>query len=175
MIDTQYIDITNISTQDDLYAALVQAIEPILEEEREIREKLEDEFKEFQAPFVQAFNAATVKEQEQAKKRLNPARLTLETSLETIKKKFLAQMEKESKKYDREKARVEKWFKANTVEAEAVFQEAVAERRAEFEADLATLGESANQRIQPINQEYNMLAEEMDRAALLTDAEETID
>jgi hypothetical protein len=163
MIETKYIDITNISTQDDLYAALVKAIEPILEEEREIREKLEDEFKEFQAPFVEAFNAATVKEQEVAKKRLNPAKLTLETSLETIKKKFLAQMEKESKKYDREKARVEKWFKANTVEAEAVFQEAVAERRAEFEANLATLGESANQRIQPINEEYNILAEAMDR------------
>ena len=47
MIETKYIDITNISTQDDLYAALVRAIEPILEEEREIREKLEDEFKEY--------------------------------------------------------------------------------------------------------------------------------
>jgi hypothetical protein len=174
MIDTQYIDITNISTQDDLYAALVQAIEPILEEEREQREQLEEEFKEFQAPFVQAFNAATVHEQEQAKKRLNPARLTLETSLETIKKKFLAQMEKESKKYDREKARVEKWFKANTVEAEAEFQQAVAQRREQFEAHLAALGEQANQRIQPINDEYNQLAEAMDQAALLKHAEATI-
>jgi hypothetical protein len=175
MIETKYIDITNISTQDDLYAALVRAIEPILEEEREQRERLEDEFREFQEPFVQAFNAVTVKEQEVAKKRLNPARLTLETSLDSIKKKFLAQMERESKKYDRERARVEKWFKDMTVEAEAEFQQAVALRREQFEADLAALGEHANQRIQPINQEYNQLAEAMDQAALLTDAQATID
>jgi hypothetical protein len=64
----------------------------------------------------------------------------------------------EVKKYEKKQNAVEAWYKEVTKDAQAAFDAAIADERKVFEAKISELGEIANEKIKPINEEYQMIA-----------------
>lgn len=164
MIETKYLDITNITGQDDLYKELIKAIDPILEEEQKGRKELEKEFLEFQKPFVDKFNKDTQVWQEQAHAKLNPHKEQLNKMLEQIRDDANKKMQEQMDIYEKAKTEVEAWFKNETAEYEKQYNEQVNNRKKQFEEDLQKLADIANAAIKPINEEYERVAKSIEES-----------
>ncbi len=159
---TNYLDITNVTSQEDLYKVLVDTIQPILDEERAAREPLEKAFLEFCEGPQAVYDKATEAERSAAKAKVAPERAKLDKKVLQIRARFNALIDKEVLAYEKKQKAVEEWFNTQTKEAQKAFDKAVSDERALFERKIAALGEIANEKIKPINEEYQELAKKFD-------------
>lgn len=157
-METKYLNITNITSQDDLYTLLVDTIQPILDEEQAARAPLEKAFLEFCEGPQAVYDKATEAERNAAKAKIQPEREKLDKKVMQIRARFNALIDKEVLAYEKKQKAVEALYKEVTKDAHAAFDAAIADERKVFEAKVSELGEIANEKIKPINEEYQMIA-----------------
>lgn len=162
----KYLKAEDIATQDDLYQALIRAVEPILAVEKSKREPLEAQYAEDIKPFADEYEDATADKQAHAIALLKPHKLAMDTELEVLKKRYNKLIDKTVKKYEREQKKVQAWYNSVTANAQAKFDEQVGPLKAELEEKTKALFDEAQEQIKPINEEYRLHAEALETKTL---------
>ena len=161
-MNTTYLNIENVATQEDLYQSLVNAIEPLLNEEKFRRTPLEKAFEEKIQPALTEYTNSTLSAQNTAQKRLAPKKAKLDKEIEALKARMMKIVDKKVSEYDKHKAIVQTWFDDATKPALAKYEATIAADKAQLDADLQVIVAEVAEKIKPINEEYQRLAKEMD-------------
>ena len=151
---TRNIMFENYKTEEELYTAMVDLVNPILNEENNQRELLIAEYKEKIKPAEEVFDNSTVKQLTNAKSVLEPHKNKLDENIKKLVKKHELLIDKLVKEFGKKQAAVQARFLFDTQDAQAIFDAAIIEDKTALELKLEELGKSVDAKVTPINEAY---------------------
>ena len=159
-----YLNIDNVATQDDLYKALVDAVEPILAAEKDKRIAALEAYSQSISAAKEIYEQKTTVAREGAEAALTPLTTQFKADCEKVMAQAKKKIEALEKVFQTRKKMLEERYDADTVDEQAEFEEFAAPFKEQLEAQLKEYAAEAEAAIEPINEEYKQLAAAMDAA-----------
>lgn len=155
------IDFTSFTNQDDLYQALTNEVEPILNDEAADRKVLIAQFEEDTKLQMAQYTADTFNQTLDAEQALKPIKDALDTEMKAILARAEKLMQSKTKAFAKKQKVIQDRFDLETAEAKTAYEAAVKPLKDILEAELERLGKRSDDLIAPINAAYRDAAEKI--------------